>query len=92
MAQVSNGESLTFEVTESKENLVDSEKICHISPTEFQLSKYLDFFSSKPLFKFKDFLQARFLYLTGARDCGHPVLIVDGNTLKSSGLHAHPNF
>ena len=68
------------------------QKRCHISPTEFQLSKYLDFFSSKPLFKFKDFLQARFLYLTGARDCGHPVLIVDGNTLKSSGLHAHPNF
>eukprot|EP00800_Vazella_pourtalesii_P001435 TRINITY_DN11304_c0_g2_i1.p1 TRINITY_DN11304_c0_g2~~TRINITY_DN11304_c0_g2_i1.p1 ORF type:complete len:1116 (+),score=199.93 TRINITY_DN11304_c0_g2_i1:284-3631(+) len=92
MAQVSNGESLAVEATGSKENLVESEKICHISPTEFQLSKYLDFFSSKPLFKFKDFLQARFLYLTGARDCGHPVLIVDGNTLKSSGLHAHPNF
>ena len=68
-----------------------------VSPSDsssfgFKLSPYLVFFSSRPLIKFKNFLQARFLYMTGARDCGHPILIVDCNALKSSGLHSHPDF
>ncbi|KAI6652516.1 Guanine nucleotide exchange factor DBS-like [Oopsacas minuta] len=89
MAQVSNSDSIPNELMES---LAEPEKSTRIFSPESTLSQYLNFFSSRPLLKFKDFLQARFIYLTGAREGGHPILIVDGNALKSSGLHSHPNF
>ena len=78
--------------SENKDIFEDPVSISDSATSSYTLSPYLEYFSSRPLIKFKDFLQARFLYLTGARDCGHPILIVDGNILKSSGLHAHPDF
>ena len=77
---------------DAKDIFEDPLSVSDFVSSGFTLSPYLEFFTSKPLIQFKDFLQAQFLYLTGARDCGHPVLIVDVNILKSSGLQSHPSF